>query len=278
MLGFRPDKIRNNDYWYASPLREEKTPSFKVNRKLNVWYDHGIGLGGTIIDFGILYHNCSVAELLQKLRSDFSFHQPVSKKGSLTLIETPPIKIINATPITSSALRTYLKQRCIPVDLASRHCEQVSYELNSQIYTAIGFQNRAGGYELRNQYFKGSSAPKDITFIDNGSTLVSVVEGFFDYLSLLVIHQTEKLPLTNFLVLNSVSLFKKARPELDKHLSVNLFLDRDPAGRKLTEQLKNFTSKYIDQSGMFQGSKDLNEWLVKRSKIQSTVQKNKRHL
>lgn len=28
-----PKKIRNNDYWYLSPLRDEKTPSFKVNRK-----------------------------------------------------------------------------------------------------------------------------------------------------------------------------------------------------------------------------------------------------
>lgn len=41
-LGHHPEKIRNNDYWYLSPLREEKTASFKVNRKLNVWYDHGV--------------------------------------------------------------------------------------------------------------------------------------------------------------------------------------------------------------------------------------------
>jgi len=30
-LGHEPSKIRNNDYWYLSPLRDEKTPSFKVN-------------------------------------------------------------------------------------------------------------------------------------------------------------------------------------------------------------------------------------------------------
>ena len=44
-LGHHPEKIRNKDYWYLSPLREEKTPSFKVNRSLNAWYDHGIGKG-----------------------------------------------------------------------------------------------------------------------------------------------------------------------------------------------------------------------------------------
>jgi len=41
-LGHRPQKVRNSDYWYLSPL---------VNRSLNIWYDHGIGKGGNLIDF-----------------------------------------------------------------------------------------------------------------------------------------------------------------------------------------------------------------------------------
>lgn len=53
-LGFEPAKIRSNDYWYLSPLRQEKTPSFKVNRKLNVWFDHGIQKGGNLVNFGML--------------------------------------------------------------------------------------------------------------------------------------------------------------------------------------------------------------------------------
>ncbi|MEO9144018.1 MAG: DNA primase, partial [Ginsengibacter sp.] len=40
-LSIKPQKVNGNDYWYLSPLRDEKTPSFKINRKLNVWYDHG---------------------------------------------------------------------------------------------------------------------------------------------------------------------------------------------------------------------------------------------
>ena len=40
-LGFYEEKITGNDYWYLSPLREEKEASFEVNRKLNLWYDHG---------------------------------------------------------------------------------------------------------------------------------------------------------------------------------------------------------------------------------------------
>ncbi|MBT1687384.1 CHC2 zinc finger domain-containing protein [Dawidia soli] len=56
-LGYTPAKIRNNDYWYLSPFRDEKTPSFKIDRKLNVWYDHGEGTGGNLIDFGTRYLN-----------------------------------------------------------------------------------------------------------------------------------------------------------------------------------------------------------------------------
>jgi len=64
-LGHYPKKVRNADYWFLSPLREEKTPSLKVNRNMNAWYDHGIGKGGNLVDFGVLYFNCSVIEFLQ---------------------------------------------------------------------------------------------------------------------------------------------------------------------------------------------------------------------
>ena len=41
-LGFEPAKIKGNDFWYSSPLRQERTPSFKVNRTLNRWFDYGV--------------------------------------------------------------------------------------------------------------------------------------------------------------------------------------------------------------------------------------------
>ena len=59
-LGHHPQKIRNQDYWYLSPLRDEKTASFKVNRHHNVWFDHGVGQGGNLLDFGIKYHKCTI--------------------------------------------------------------------------------------------------------------------------------------------------------------------------------------------------------------------------
>jgi DNA primase len=73
-LGYQPQKNRNNHYWYLSPFREEKEPSFKVNRQLNLWYDSGLGKGGSLIDFGILYYNCSLEDVLEKLSTSLFFH------------------------------------------------------------------------------------------------------------------------------------------------------------------------------------------------------------
>ena len=68
-LGYQPQKISRNDYWYLSPLREEKEASFKVNRNKNVWCDHGLGKGGDVIEFAACFFSCDVSEALQKISS-----------------------------------------------------------------------------------------------------------------------------------------------------------------------------------------------------------------
>jgi hypothetical protein len=66
-LNHHPQRVHHQDFWYLSPLREERTASFKVNRTLNVWFDFGIGKGGDVIDFSTMYHNCTISEALSKL-------------------------------------------------------------------------------------------------------------------------------------------------------------------------------------------------------------------
>lgn len=45
-LGHEPVRRCGDKLWYKSPLRQEHTPSFKVETTLNCWYDFGIGKGG----------------------------------------------------------------------------------------------------------------------------------------------------------------------------------------------------------------------------------------
>ena len=80
-IGFAPCKQQNNNLWYLSPLRNENTPSFKVNLVRNQWYDFGIGKGGDIIALVMELHRTDVAGALRILddkpiiKSSFSFRQ-----------------------------------------------------------------------------------------------------------------------------------------------------------------------------------------------------------
>ena len=270
-LDYKPRKIRHDDYWYCSPLREEKEPSFKVSRKLNVWYDHGMGKGGNLVDFGILYYRCSVKEFLKKLSdtSDhFSFHQHNNPQANRNAAgEKEKITVLDTRPVVLLSLQQYLHKRLIPIDLANRYFREVDFELYGKKHTAIGFQNNSGGYELRSEHFKGSNFPKDVTLIEQNVNAISVFEGFFSFLSFHALNQNEQLPLTNFLVLNSLAFFEKSRPVMEKHEAINLYLDRDNAGIQVTRHALTITpNQYEDCSHLYAGYKDLNEWAVQTSK------------
>ncbi len=65
--GCQPVRVQGTDWWYLSPLRNEKTPSFKVNSEKNVWYDHGEGRGGTAIDLAMAMGDLSPGEAIREL-------------------------------------------------------------------------------------------------------------------------------------------------------------------------------------------------------------------
>ena len=62
--GIQPSKIRNEIYFYFSPFREEKTPSFKVDMNLNKYYDFGEGKGSGLITLISRLENISIKEIL----------------------------------------------------------------------------------------------------------------------------------------------------------------------------------------------------------------------
>ncbi len=261
-LGYEPRKIRGNDYWYVSPFRNESEPSFKVNRHANVWYDHGTGNGGNLVDFGILFHQCPISELLKILSGQLPLQNhdaPLS--GNRDLVKRS-LHVLNAKPIQAWRLMVYLQQRRIPLEIADKYCREVEFEIRDKRYTAIGFQNRVGGYELRNEFFKGSSSPKDLTLVNNGARILTVFEGFFDFLSYETIHRNQPQPLTNFLILNTLAYFEKAVQIMDNYAAVHLFLDRDDAGRKKTDDARSLHMRYKDCSDLYHHYKDLNEWLM----------------
>lgn len=130
-LEYHPQKIKNNDYWYLSPVRDGKTPSFKVNRKLNVWFDFGEGNYGKLVDFRVQYFHCSISEFLTRIRNSnfypLSFQPQMA--GEKKNITGGKILIVDAQPLHSRHLFDYLQERQIALSIAERFCEEVEFNL-----------------------------------------------------------------------------------------------------------------------------------------------------
>jgi DNA primase len=266
LLGHHPTRVSRPHYWYKSPFHDERTPSFKVNRQLNKWYDFSEGKGGNLVDFGVLYHGCSVKDLLEKLdRPGISLtpHQIKPNAGSEQQQDKNKISILTVKPIVSLPLIKYLRDRRIPDAIAAQYLKEVNYELKGKKYYALGFKNDSGGYELRNEYVKNSSSPKDSTLIDNGAKDLAVFEGFFNFLSYRTMFDKQDASARNFLILNSTAFFEKNLSRMQDHQHVHLYLDNDKTGQKCTLQaLALGKEKFTDERGLYQNYGDLNDWLM----------------
>nr|WP_067059967.1 toprim domain-containing protein [Mucilaginibacter sp. L294] len=275
-IGFEPVKIRGNDHWYLSPFRDEYNPSFKIDRRINKWFDHGEGKGGNLIDFGLMYFKCTIPELLEKISGIPSYQQPLKKAAKINKVDDDNhILITGIKPLMNPALLQYAQSRSIPDELIKKYCEEVNYTNGGKNYFAIGFKNDLGGYELRSKYFKGSSSPKGITYINSGHNNLSVFEGFFNFLSFQKHFQNNGLPKTDFLILNSLSFFEQARPIMETYKETNLYLDNNVAGQKFASHAQSISPIYKDKSSLYTGHEDLNDFLVSQSKevIQSPQKK-----
>ena len=259
--GIKPQQERGNRAMYFSPFRRENNASFSVNYDENVWYDHGTGEGGSIIDLVARMENCSVGEAISRLEQN----------NSLPAVERRPtagnsrIEIKSVEPLNHPALVRYLQVRSIDLTAARKYCNEVRYAIDGKEYFAIGFKNDAGGWELRNPKFKGSSTPKNITTLNNESDTVMVFEGFTDFLSYLSMKGNPS-PSIDSAVLNSVTNLVKAIPFLQSHKTVHAFLDNDEAGQKALEKLRASlpSSEVVDQSGFYRNHKDLNDYVRRR--------------
>lgn len=258
--GLHPTKDNPRYGLYLSPLRKEHTPSFKVDYVQNLWYDFGLGAGGSIIDLVMRLAKCDFTQAVRLLdsgeRTPIVVHAPSS--GPPTL---PTLRILSDIPLRHPALIGYLSSRGIDPTIASVYCREVHYAVGKREYFAIGFRNDAGGWELRSERFKGSASPKHITTIDNRSDTAVAFEGFMDFLSYLSMKQPERLRI-DAAVLNSVINLPKAIPFLKRHPTIHTFFDNDDAGLKVVAELKQLcpNSTLVDQSFLYRNHKDLNEY------------------
>ncbi|WP_438424877.1 toprim domain-containing protein [Aquimarina macrocephali] len=271
-LAYKPAKINAKSALYFSPFRNEKTLSFKVDIKLNRWYDHSEGSGGNVIDLVSKIKNCSVVEALTFLSDEkalFSFQQPNPFHPVVGEKEASSYKILKIGELQNEALLDYLKTRKINLKAAIQYCYEIYYKMNGKPFFSIAFRNDHKGYELRNKYFKGCIGNKNITTIKNGSNIVFVFEGFIDFLSHLTLFDSGNF-VKDYIILNSVSLAKEIVPLIKEYSSVYTFLDNDDAGKKATTLLMKNHVKVMVCNLLFHEHNDLNDYLVYKEKNKVT--------
>ena len=269
-LGYTPVKQQGNSLWYKSPFREETEASFKVNTDRNLWFDYGLGKGGNIIALAeelyasdyVPYLLNKIAERVPHIRSiSFSFRQQASE---------PSFQHLEVGELTHPALLRYLQERGININLARLECKELHFIHNGKPYFAIGFPNVAGGYEVRNRFFKGCIAPKDISYIRQQGEQQEeclVFEGMMDYLSFLTLRMKNCPTMPNldgqdYVVLNSVANVSKAMDVLHGYERIHCLLDNDEAGRNAYLELaREFSGRIRDFSDNYNGHKDLNDYL-----------------
>ena len=173
-LGCSPVSRKGENYWYKSPFRNETEASFKVNAGLNKWYDFGIGKGGNIIALAEeLYQNRNIPYLLERIAERVPYIRPASFSFGQQKSSEPGFQDLKVQALESPALLSYLKDRGIDMEIARMECRELRFVHDGKNYFAIGFPNRSGGYEVRNRYFKGCVAPKDVTHIRKQGKQVS---------------------------------------------------------------------------------------------------------
>ena len=281
----KPVKQYGVNLMYLSPLRTEKHASFKVNTELNLWYDFGIGRGGNIIDLAeLLYNSSDVSYLIHQIERNALGCVSVSLPTAKPNAPQNSFENLQVLSITHPALINYLEERCIGIEIARTVCKELHFDTRGKHYFGIGFPNIAGGYEIRNPFFKGGITPKDISLFHNEESKQScfVFEGFMDFLSFMMLRRKENdgLKRQDYLVLNSVSNVHKALEPLSHYENIQCFLDNDEAGRKAYQTLlMGIKVPVTDSSGLYADCKDLNEFLCRQNRLlQKPVREQRRGL
>lgn len=275
--GYSPAWQKGSDLWYKAPYRDEKTPSFKVNTDRNVWFDFGLGRGGDIFTLaGEFVHSSDFLTQAKYIsdRAGGADAPVIAPRTVKEKVSEPAFQEVEQKTLVYDVLKGYLSERGISSEVAARHCRQVSYRVHGKAYFAIGFPNVAGGWEIRSRQFKGCIPPKDISLVsrqDAPTDACDVFEGFFDFLSAATLGVAAG---NDALVLNSVGNLARSFRHLDGYGKINCWLDNDEAGRRTLEALRvRYKEKVIDCSGLYAGSKDLNEHL--QSNLQEKTTNNR---
>ena len=260
-IGHLPTKQNEKEAWYLNPFGTENHASFKLNKRLNIWYLFSEGIGGNNINFMKKYQNASISEVLvwAENQNFSSFqNQKIQNQNFENFVKT--YEIIEVKEIQHPALLEYLKSR--KVENQTEYIKEIHYQMNGKNYFGIGFKNDSDGYEIRNAYSKICLGKKDISIINIDSNSIRIFEGFFDFLSFKNVENYLEKEASDYLILNSVSMIAKIKNTIKNYENIELYFDNDEAGNRAVEMIKSENENAEDCRILYSDFKDLNDWLI----------------
>ena len=271
-LGKPLKKTRAGWYVYRCPWKEDKNPSLNVTPNGKVWKDLSTGATGGIIE---LVQMCLNTKGFSHVCAEFSSSsfsmssRVFDNEKKEEVVEGTAFHSFSVGPLQSKGLYAYITNRCIDTHIAKLFLQEAHYSFqerqDGRYLYALAYPNEKGGYELRSEFFKGSTSPKGISThlgLKNASTVV--FEGFFDMLSFATLSGEVK---HNYIILNSI-VNTPAATEVLRSMGgkVYLCLDNDDGGEKATKQILDALPSAVDIRSRFAPAKDVNEYLCNLKK------------
>ena len=278
IIGYVPLKKEGRDYWYYSPLLEDKMSLFHLDTARNTWRDFGTHREGDTLSFICIYlelhgedHTPTdakrwLANMIPggQIYNDFSEDDPTFPNGNFVIDRIGTLK--------EETYKKYLCNRGIASGLAKRYLKDavVTNFTTGKQFSALALVNENGGYHLVNRGFKGGVAPKGVSVIRGSVVLppeVHVFKNFMDFLSTLTSKGKTEFE-GDVIILNSLSNLSNAFPYISNYTYERLYswLDNTPTAQKATEMLgafcarqaKKIACKAMNQT--YAGFRDVSSW------------------
>lgn len=273
-LGHQPIRTGRVELSYRAPYRNDSAPSLQVNDRLGLWYDHGSGQGGTVLDLAMLLFNTTdVRQAAVQIRELFELPVSRTRPGSSFRIpekrseRIPNYRLLKIGAIgTNRAINAYLEGRGILGEaIRSRAVKEIYYELEHESgqrkrYFGAGWFNDSDGVDVRSDFAKLCLFKKDmLTLPGTVGERVNIFEGMMDFLSALK-ERTVTLKDHN-VILNSLSMTGRLVQRLEEvePSAIRLFLDFGKAGNEQTQKLLQAFPGALDRRHYFDGFGDYNE-------------------
>lgn len=272
--GFTPVRRSGGQAYFKAPYRQDSNPSLVVNDSRGLWYDHGEGVGGSIIDLAMKINSTTdvktIVDRFNNIYNDVPVRGLPSRSQLSSRDEKKPHDLIRVKPLGNNfAITSYLTSRGIYDEaVRSKQVVEVYYDHISQSgerkrYFGAGWKNESGGYDIRSKYGKMCIDNKDIMSMKGNSGNVNIFEGMMNFLSALK-EKTVSMKDTN-IVMNTLSLSSKTINKIksDETIkTVSLFLDNGVGGDKFTKMFLKAFPNLKDRRELYEGHGDYNEKIM----------------